>query len=350
MNFKLGLTYDDVLLVPQKLEFSSRQEIDLSTKITPDLILQIPLVSMGMDTVTGVEMAVEFSRLGGISFLPRFDSAEIEAEKIAKIKKQKANIIASIGVRNDFLRRAELCLRAGANAITLDVAHAHAVRVLEAIVKLKNRFPKISMIVGTIATFEGALDLFRAGADCVRVGVGAGTICTTRIVAGSGVPQITAIQDAVRAKGRFKNKYVIADGGATKSGDIVKALAVGADAVACGSLFAGTDEAPGKIIEKNGVFYKEYNASTSKTEKTSQLKKNNNGKTPHFTLHVEGVESLVKYKGPVKVVIGELLAGIKSGLSYSGAKNIKELHQKAKFIQITAAALRESFPHDVEVI
>lgn len=350
MIFKIGLTYDDVLLIPQKLEFTSRREIDLTTKISADLEIKIPLISMGMDTVTDVKMAVEFSRLGGISFFPRFDSAEVEAEKISQIKKLKARVIASIGLRDDYLKRAELCLKAGADAITLDIAHAHSLQALKAVAEFKNKFPEISLIAGTVATYEGAMDLFRAGADCIRVGVGAGTICTTRIVAGSGVPQITAIMEAVRAKKRFKKKFIVADGGATKSGDLVKALAVGADAIACGSLFAGTDEAPGKLIKKDGVLYKQYNASTSKTEKKNQLLKDHHSKTWYFIRHVEGVESLVKYKGPVKKAIQDLLAGIRSGLSYSGAKNIRELQQKAQFIQITAAGLRESLPHDVEVI
>ncbi len=350
MKIQLALSYNDVLLVPQKLEFNSRQEIDLTTAITPNLHLSIPLISMGMDTVTGVEMAVGMYKNGGISFYPRYDSPEIEAEKISQIKKRKAKVIASIGLRDDYLKRAELCLKGGADAITLDIAHAHSASTLEAIAKFKNKFPHIAMLAGTVATYEGAFDLYRAGADTVRVGVGAGTICTTRIVAGSGVPQITAILEAVRAKKRFKNRFIIADGGATKPGDIVKGLAAGADAVACGSIFAGTDEAPGKLVKRNGSFYKQYNASTSLVEKKRQLKKSNGNQKPHFTLHVEGVESLVQYKGPLKNFLAELLAGIRSGFSYSGAKNIKELHKKAKFIQITNAGYQESLPHDVILI
>ncbi len=350
MKIQLALSYNDVLLVPQRLDFNSRQEIDLTTKISPNFELRIPLISMGMDTVTGVEMALGMCENGGISFYPRFDLPEIEAEKVLQIKKKKGRVIASIGLRDDYLKRAEICLKAGADAITLDIAHAHSVNALEAVAKFKNKFPKISMIAGTVATYEGALDLYKAGADTVRVGVGAGTICTTRIVAGSGVPQITAILEAVRAKKRFKNKFIIADGGATKPGDIVKGLAAGADAVACGSIFAGTDEAPGKLVKRNGCCYKQYNASTSDAEKVRQIKKNNGDHKPHFTLHVEGVESLVEYKGPLKKFINELLAGIRSGFSYSGAKNIKELHKKARFIQITNAGYRESLPHDVILI
>ena len=205
MKIPLALSYNDVLLVPQKLTFESRQEIDISTTISPNLKIDVPLISMGMDTVTGIEMAVAMSNLGAISFFPRFDTPEVEAEKIRRIKKSKARVIASIGIRDNYLKRAEICLKAGADAITLDIAHCHSEKALKAISDFKNKFPNIGMIAGTIATFDGALDLYKAGADCVRVGVGAGTICTTRIVAGSGVPQITAIMEASRAKKKFKN-------------------------------------------------------------------------------------------------------------------------------------------------
>ena len=349
-SFPIALSFDDVLLVPQKSTVVSRMEIDLSTIIAPNIKLSMPLISMSMDTVTGVDMAIAMSKLGGIGFLPRFDTPQIEADKVKKVKNAGQKVVAAIGLRDDYLKRAEMLVKAGADGITLDIAHAHTTTALEAVSKFKNKFPKIPMIAGTIATYEGAVDLFKAGADTVRVGVGAGTICTTRIVAGSGVPQITAILEANRARKRFKNKYVLGDGGAAKSGDIIKGLACGADAYMCGSLFAGTDESPGAIITRNGAFYKEYDASTSSSAKKVQLKKDNNGRKLHFNLHVEGVESLVKYKGPVEGVLDQLCAGIRSGLSYSGAHNIKEFQRKAKFIRITPAGLRESYPHDVEVV
>ncbi len=349
-SFPIALSFDDVLLVPQKSTVVSRMEIDLSTIIAPNIKLSMPLISMSMDTVTGVDMAIAMSKLGGIGFLPRFDTPQIEADKVKKVKNAGQKVVAAIGLRDDYLERAEMQVKAGVDGITLDIAHAHTTTALSAVSKFKNKFPKIPMIAGTIATYEGAIDLFKAGADTVRVGVGAGTICTTRIIAGSGVPQISAILEANRARKRFKNKYVLGDGGAAKSGDIIKGLACGADAYMCGSLFAGTDEAPGKIITKNGVFYKKYDASTSSAAKKVQLKKDNNGRKPHFNLHVEGVESLVKYKGPVEDVLEQLCAGIRSGLSYSGAHNIKEFQRKAKFIRITPAGLRESYPHDVEVV
>lgn len=344
---KLALSYNDVLLVPQYSKLTSRSEVDISTQIAPDIKLDIPLISINMDTVTGVEMAVAMHKMGAMGFMPRFDTAEIQAKKVAEVVEKGGKTVACIGIKEGTLERAEMLLKAGATALTIDIAHAHTAATIEMVSKVKNKFPKVSLIVGTIATYEGAYDLFKAGADTVRVGVGAGTICTTRIVAGSGVPQITAILDATRAREKFKNRYVLADGGAANSGDIVKGLACGASAVIAGSLFAGTEEAPGKIINKNGIMYKEYNGSTSKTEKIKQVAKDKNGKSEKYIIHVEGVEAMVHYKGPVRNILEDLCAGIRSGLTYSGASNIKELWKNAEFIQITTAGMRESQAHDV---
>ena len=344
---KLALSYNDVLLVPQYSKLISRSEVDLSTQIAPDITLDVPLISINMDTVTGVEMAIAMHQLGAMGFMPRFDTPEIQADKVQKVVKKGAKTVACIGIKDGTIERAEMLLKAGASALTIDIAHAHTSKTLESVSKLKNKFPKVSLIVGTIATYKGAYDLFKAGADTVRVGVGAGTICTTRIVAGSGVPQVTAIMDAARAKDKFKNKFVLADGGAANSGDVVKGLACGASAVIAGSLFAGTEEAPGKVINKNGIMYKEYNGSTSKTEKIKQVAKDKKGKSDQYIIHVEGVEAMVHYKGPVRNIVEDLCAGIRSGLTYSGAKDIKELWKNAQLIQITTAGYRESEAHDV---
>lgn len=341
----LGLAFDDVLLIPQKSEISSRAEVSLKTEISSNFFLNIPIISINMDTVTGTDMAVAIGQKGGISFMPRFDTPQIQADKIAEVKKQKQRVIAALGMRDDTLLRAEKCVKAGADALTIDVAHGHMNKCLKMTSELKRKY-KLPIISGVIATYDGAFDLFKAGADMVRVGVGAGTICVTRVVTGCGVPQITAISEAVRAKNKFKNKFVLADGGIKSSGDIVKALAAGANAVTLGSLLAGTDEAPGKIIGKDGVFFKEYNGSTSVTEKDRQMQKHN-GHKPHFKLHIEGVEGLVKYKGPVAEILDQLCAGIRSGFSYCGAKNIQQLWKNAKFVQITPAGWRESQAHDV---
>jgi len=344
---KLALSYNDVLLVPHYSSLVSRSEVDLATKIAPDINLDIPLISINMDSVTGIDMAIEMSKLGGMGFMPRFDKAEKQAGDIARIAKKGQKTVACVGIKNGTEERAEMLLKAGSVGLSIDIAHAHTAATLETIKTLKNRFPKVSLIVGTIATYEGAYDLFKAGADTVRVGVGAGTICTTRIVAGSGVPQVTAIMDAVKAKNKFKDKYVLADGGAANSGDVVKGLACGASAVIAGSLFAGTREAPGKIIKKSGALFKEYNGSTSKTEKMKQVAKDMKGKPDHYIVHVEGVEAMVPYKGPVRLIVEDLCAGIRSGFTYSGAKNIKALWKNAQFIQITPAGYRESTAHDV---
>ena len=346
-QIKVGLSYNDVLLIPQFSDIRSRNEVDISTKITPDITLKIPLIAVNMDTVTGVEMAIAIYKLGGIGYIGRFDEPEIQADKISDIKKKGGESIGVIGVKGDYLDRAEKLLKAGSLALHLDIAHAHSSHALEVIKNCKRRFPKISMIAGTVATYEGAYDLFKTGADSVKVGIGAGSICITRVNAGSGVPQITAIMEASRAKNKFKNKFILADAGASSPGDVVKTLAAGADAYQGGSIFAGTDESPGEIVKIDGKLFKEYNGSTSLSEKKRQLQKDGNHKTNTYVLHIEGVEGVVKYKGPLKKVVDEYLAGIRSGLSYSGARNIKELWKKAQFIQITAAGFRESQSHTV---
>lgn len=349
MRIPLALSFDDVLLIPQKSEIDSRSQVALRIEIVPKFFLDIPVIAVNMDTVVGVEMAVEIAKAGGIALMPRFDRLEEQAGKIAAVKRRGQRVIAALGLRDDTLRRAKLCVAAGADGLTVDVAHGHMAKCLKITSQLKNRYPQLPLISGVIATAGGAGDLFAAGADAVRVGVGAGTICLTRIVTGVGVPQITAIEAAVAASKKFKNKFVWADGGTKNSGDIVKSLALGASAVIVGSQLAGTDEAPGKIIRKNGMIYKEYNASTSIKEKNRQMRKDN-GYKPHFKLHIEGVEAMVKYKGPVAEVLDGICAGIRSGLSYCGAKDIPELWKKAKFVQITRAGYRESDAHDVEVV
>jgi IMP dehydrogenase len=204
--------------------------------------------------------------------------------------------------------------------------------------------------VGTIATYDAAIDLYEAGADTVKVGIGAGSTCITRINTGSGVPQITAIMDVARARAeRFPDRYVIADGGAANSGGIVKALAAGADAYMGGSLFAGADEAPGEIVEIDGTLFKHYNGSTSREEKLRQLAKYEAHKHEQYSLHIEGVEAMAPARGPIADIVEALCAGIRSGLSYSGAFTIPELHERAEFIQITGAGYRESQAHDVLV-
>jgi len=343
----LGLSYDDVLLVPQYSEIKSRSDIDLSTQITPHVKLRLPLISINMTDVTGVEMAIALGKLGGLGFLPRFFSDDEQADMVLQVKKAGVYAAAAVGCREGYFERAEKLVNAGVDVLTLDVAHAHMLQALEATTELKRRFGKtIDIISGVIGTENGASDLFKHGADSVRVGVGPGTICITRIVTGSGVPQITALINAAKAARKWK-KTILCDGGTNNSGDVVKGLAAGASAVIIGSQFAGTDEAPGKKIDKNGIFYKVYNASTSPTEKKNHL--NIKGETlgKNYTKQIEGVESFVKYAGTLSSVLEKMVANIRSGLSYSGAKNIREFWEKAEFIRITPLGKAENGTHNV---
>ena len=346
-NFPLALSFDDVLLQPQFSEINSRSEINLETKISSKLTLQIPLISANMDTITGVKMAIAMGNLGGMGILPRFDSPEIQVEKMTQIVEAGVIGAGSLGIKEGFLETAEKLVQAGATVLTIDVAHGHLKKAVDATKKLAERFGKqITIISGVVGTYEGAADLFKAGADSIMLGVGPGSTCTTRIQTGHGVPQITALLECTKAKKEFGGT-ILANGGTKNSGDIVKALAAGASAIISGFNLAGTDEAPGEVIELSGKKYKEHNGSTSAKEKMKHLEKYGKGKGSNYVKHVEGVESLVPYKGPVGKVVGGLMAGVRSGLSYSGAINVEELWRKARFMQITSAGMRESGAHDI---
>ena len=345
-KIQLGLSYDDVLLVPQYSEVESRNNVDLSSKLTSKITLKIPIMSANMSDVTGSDMAISIGKIGGLGVIPRFMSQENEANLVSEVKKQNLTVGAAIGIRNGMFGRTETLLNAGADILFLDVAHGHMQKVLEAVAEFKNKYPRVDLVAGNVATYDAAASLFAAGADSVKVGIGPGSICTTRIVTGSGVPQITAIMEAARAARQAK-KTLIADGGAKNSGDIVKGLAAGASCLMLGNLIAGTDESPGKKIKANGKWFKSYNASTSRAEKKNHVKTNGDEFEKHYIKQIEGIESLVSYKGPLVGVIENLISGARSGLSYSGSNNIPELWNRGKFIQITNLGLKESLPHDV---
>ncbi|PIR43075.1 guanosine monophosphate reductase [candidate division WWE3 bacterium CG10_big_fil_rev_8_21_14_0_10_32_10] len=343
----LALSYDDVLLVPKYSEIESRSEIDLSSKISKNLTIKIPLIPTKMDTITGVEMAIKLGELGSFAILPRFETPELQAEKVYKIAKKVKNVAAAVGAKDGFLERAELLVKAGATIINIDVAHGHMKKTIKATKMIKQKFgDKITLISGITSTYECARDLYKAGADCLLVGVGAGSICTTRIMTGFGVPIITALLNTAKAAKEF-NKTFMPDAGTRNSGDIVKALACGACGVVAGNIFAGTKETPGEIIEIKGKKYKAYNGSASKSEKIKQVEKYNKDKNEMYIIHTEGVEGIVPYKGNVEDVIQKLLAGVRSGLAYAGALNIKDFYNKAEFIRITSGGLRESNYHDI---
>ena len=363
-----GLTFDDVLLLPGYSDFS-RSQINLSTRLTKKINLKIPFVSAPMDTVTEAKLAISLAKLGGIGIVHRNLTIENQAREVKKIKKQKLLAGAAVGA-SSFEKRAEFLVKAEVDVIVVDSAHGFSKGVIEATRYIKKHFPKIEVISGNIATADGAKALIRAGADGLRVGMGPGTICTTRIISGMGVPQITAIQEISKVAKKF-NIPIIADGGIKFSGDIVKALATGASTIMMGSFFASASESPGKVIilkrdqvphrflsifnQRNEKYpFKEYRGmgSSSAMKKGARVKSEDefHGKSyKDRVLIAEGVEGLVPIRGTVKDLIEQALGGIKSGMYYTGAKNIRELWQKAKFIQITQASLTESHPHSILV-
>jgi IMP dehydrogenase len=470
INFE-GLTFDDILLVPKKSAIIPR-EVDVSTKFSRNIEINIPLVSAAMDTVTESRLAIAIAREGGIGIIHKNMSIEEQAEEIDKVKRSESGIIvepisltpekkvgeaieimakyhisgipiinnerklvgiltnrdirfledknlrissimtkenlitapvgttleeakrilhknrieklpivneafilkglitvkdiekvekypnsckdiegrlrvgAAVGISRDALERVEALINAKVDVIVVDTAHGHSSRVIEVIKEIKRTFD-IELVGGNVATFEGAESLIKAGVDAIKVGIGPGSICTTRVVTGVGVPQVSAIQECKRAAKKY-HIPLIADGGVKYSGDITKALAVGADSVMIGSLFAGTQESPGEVVLYKGRSYKEYRGMGS----IGAMKKGS--KDRYFQEEVEenklvpeGIEGRVSYKGPLSAYVFQLLGGIRSGMGYCGVRNIKELQEETKFIQITSASLRESHPHDV---
>lgn len=363
---KKGLTFDDVLLIPAESHVLPN-EVDLSTKLADNIKLNIPLVSAGMDTVTEGAMAIAMALQGGLGVVHKNMSIQAQASEVANVKSvvvpsntTKAAVddqnrllcAAAVGVTSDTFERAEALLEAGADAIVIDTAHGHSAGVLRKIKEIRDHFPKQTLIAGNVATGDATRALFDAGVDVVKVGIGPGSICTTRIVAGVGVPQITAIYDAASAAREY-HKPIIADGGIKYSGDVVKALAAGGNAVMLGSMLSGTTEAPGDIFEDNGKKYKRYRGMGSVGAMAqahgSSDRYFQGGVNEANKLVPEGVEARVEYKGDVSDVIFQIDGGLRSGMGYCGAANIPELIEKAQFVQITNAGLRESHPHDVQM-
>jgi IMP dehydrogenase len=469
-DLKIGLTFDDVLLVPARSEVLPKQA-EIHTLLTRNININIPIVSAAMDTVTEADLAIAMAREGGIGFIHRAMSPDRQKSEVDKVKKSESGMIldpitippeapisealalmskykisgvpvtekgkligiitnrdmrfetqfnkkvsavmtkeklitahigttldtaqkilhkykieklpivdknnnlkglitikdiekrkkypnackdkvgrlcvgAAIGTGEDALYRADLLVKAGADVIVIDTAHGHTTPVINTLRALKSKF-SVDVIAGNIATAEAAVDLIKAGADGIKVGIGPGSICTTRIVSGAGVPQITAIKDCYEVAKKYKVP-IIADGGVKYSGDIIKALAVGAHCVMIGSLFAGTDESPGEIVLFQGRSYKVYRGmgSIGAMEQGTKDRYFQAG-VKSSKLVPEGVEGRVPYKGAVSQSVHQLIGGVRSGMGYCGCNNLEELRKKAKFIRITSAGLRESHVHDV---
>ena len=348
---KEALTFDDVTMAPKYSEVLP-SEVDTSTKLSSNLILKIPLISSAMDTVTESRMAIAIAKEGGIGIIHRNLDIKKQIKEIKKVKKLKLLVGAAVGAGPLELKRAKAILKEKVNLIVVDTAHGHSKKVAE-IIKLikKTKTNKTTLCAGNIATPEAARFLIKLGVDIIKVGIGPGSICTTRLVAGIGVPQLSAILEV--KKGIKKNKVkIISDGGIKYSGDIAKALSAGADAVMIGSLFAGSIETPGRLIKKNGELFKSFRGMGSvgamnKGSADRYFQKKQKDLSKYVP---EGVEGLVKYKGDVQKIIYKLIGGLKSSMGYLGAKKVINLKNKPNFVKITKAGFYESMVHNVDEI
>lgn len=476
MEFKEGLTFDDVLLVPKYSDITSRTQTDLKTQLSRNISINIPFVSANMDTVTESSMAVAMARAGGIGIIHRFLTIQEHANEVLKVKRSGSVMIenpysvssdksirdaldyaedkeisgllvvdsnsklvgivterdllfanpydsisdvmtkdvitakpgvtldeakeilhkhrieklpitddsgnikglitskditnnadfpnaskdkkgrplvgAAVGVKGDFLERSEFLLDAGADVLVVDIAHGHSENAISTIKHIKKAFPDCELIAGNIATAQGAEDLIKAGVDAVKVGVGSGSICITRVITGSGVPQLTAVMDCAKI-GNDHGVPIISDGGTRTSGDATKALASGASSVMVGSMLGGTDESPGTVLTKNGKRFKVYRGMASLAASIGRKSKETGSISFDDDLNdyvAEGVEAMVPYKGTVTDILKQLTGGVRSGLSYCGAHTIPQMQENAEFIKMSRAGFAESQPHDVSLM
>lgn len=333
-----GLTFDDVLLTPRKSEVRSRRDPRLTTQLTKNLQIETPIISANMDTVTEFDMALAMNELGGVGILHRFLSIEDQAQQARMLKEKNVKIIAaSVGVGDEFKSRAKALIDAGANLLTIDIAHGHSIQMMETLKWLKDTYPKVDIIAGNLATPDAARDLIEAGADAIKVGIGPGSMCTTRIITGCGVPQLTAIALCAEIASSY-DIPVIADGGIRNSGDMVKAFAAGASTVMLGSMLAGTLETPGEI--KNGK--KQYRGMASRSAQDSWRGGVPQGMAP------EGESTQIAIKGRALDVIHEVSGGIRSGMSYINATSIAEIRENSLFIEMSSSGVSESRAHGVQ--
>lgn len=358
---RLGLTFDDVLLLPRKTSVN-RRDANVKTRLTKKARLLIPLLSAASDTVSDARFAIALGKLGGMGVLHRNCTLEEQIKMVRDVKKAGVTVGAAVGPKD--IERAVALAEAGASVIFIDCAHAHAPGIIAAAKEMKRRIKSLpnhfgkglgapfrkgrisaQLIVGNIATKEAARD-FLPIADALKVGIGPGSICTTRIVSGVGVPQLTAIMDVVSVAKKY-GIPVIADGGIRSSGDIVKALAAGASSVMLGSLFAAAEETPGEVITVNGTRYKSYRGMGSKEALEKKYAVDRYSAEKKHSV-VEGVTGKVPYRGPVVNIVEELVGGIKSGMGYIGAATIPDIAKQSRFIQITNAGLKESHPHSIQ--
>ncbi|MSO13247.1 IMP dehydrogenase [Rickettsiales endosymbiont of Trichoplax sp. H2] len=354
-------SFDDVLIEPN---FSNiiPKEADLTTKLTKSIVLNIPLISAAMDTVTEHKMAINMALNGGIGAVHKSLSIDLQCQEVSKVKKYEVDItkynkacvdtnnslrvLAAVGTGEEALKRAKSLIKANVDAIIIDTSHGHSQNVIDTIKEIKNISPSTEIIAGNIATKNAALALLYAGADTLKVGIGPGSICTTRVVSGVGSPQLSAILEVAEIC-KTKDSFLIADGGIKFSGDLAKAIAAGADCVMLGSLLAGTDVAPGKIINIKNEKYKKYRGMGS-VEAMKSGSADRYFQKGEVNLVPQGVEGYIKYKGSMNEVLNQLLGGLTSAMGYTGNKNIDEMKKNCNFIKITPAGIREGHIHSLD--
>ncbi|HEX9269066.1 MAG TPA: IMP dehydrogenase [Candidatus Limnocylindria bacterium] len=347
-----GLAFDDVLLIPDRSDILPSQ-VSTRSLLTRDVALDVPIVSAAMDTVTEARMAIAIGALGGIGVLHRNLSV---AEQVAQLRECKAagvRVGAAVGVSGDADERVAALVQAGVDVIFVDTAHGHSAAVIRMVEKVKARH-RVQVVAGNVATAEGTEELIAAGADGVKVGMGPGAICTTRVVAGAGMPQITAIADCAEAA-RKSGIPICADGGIQESGDIAKAIGAGAHTVMLGGLLAGVDESPGDVIDTREGRYKTYRgmgslgAMHARADPATRDRYAQQDVAEFSKLVPEGIEGRVPARGPLGPVLHQLVGGLRAGMGYVGAATVDDLRTKARFVRISGAGLRESHPHDVRI-
>ncbi|MDI6451951.1 IMP dehydrogenase [Peloplasma aerotolerans] len=362
---KEAFTFDDLLLVPA---FSKVVPVDVkvNTKLTKKIELNIPILSAAMDTVTEDEMAIALAKIGGMGIIHKNLSIQEQTDMVKKVKStpldvsdkdacvdlnKKLRVGAAVGVSKDTMDRVKALVSANVDIIAVDSAHGHSKGVIETVKQIHALYPDLDIIGGNVVTAQAAIDLIYAGASAIKVGVGPGSICTTRVVSGVGVPQLTAINDVYQVTRQYEIG-IIADGGIKLSGDIPKALAAGADCVMLGGLLAGTKETPGDVFVVDGKEVKSYVGMGSLTamKKGSSDRYFQGGVQELKKLVPEGIEATVSYKGPICDVIHQMVGGLRSGMGYCGCETITEMKDKAQFVKISNAGLKESHPHDVDNI
>ena len=343
-QIRTGLTFDDVLIVPRRSSVRSRSDVSICTRLSSRIELGIPVVAANMDTVCEHEMAAAMARLGGIGIVHRFMPIDAQAEQMEAVKEADAGLLvgAAVGTDRDMIERAKALVASGADVLVLDIAHGHSDHALDGVRRLKDHFADTDVVAGNVATLDGAADLAAAGADAVKVGVGPGGVCTTRTVAGVGVPQLTAIADASQV-----GVPVIADGGIRSSGDIAKALAAGASTVMVGSMLAGTKESPGEVEQGPKGLVKRIRGMASFEAVQARADRAGEDLDEEYLSYraPEGVEGAVPYKGEVAKLVWQLMAGLRSAMSYTDARTLPEFARLAEFMAVTPQGAIESLPH-----